>query len=245
MRTIQSQSFEDKQGTPEWVIVAIDLWKIYRLGKIEYPALRGVNMRVRRGEFVAVVGPSGSGKSTLLNLFGALDRPTRGKVIIDGVEISALRSDELADLRNKKLGFVFQTFNLIPYMSALDNVEVPMIASGLTPKERRARAEELLALVGLKGFERNRPNELSGGQQQKVAIARALANDPQIILADEPTGNLDSKSADEVVEILHNLNKRGVTIIMVTHNLNLIKYCHKVYWMKDGLVEKEVEQNVR
>lgn len=245
MRTIQSQSFEDKQGTSEWVIVAIDLWKIYRLGKIEYPALRGVNMRVRRGEFVAVVGPSGSGKSTLLNLFGALDRPTRGKVIIDGVEISALRSDELADLRNKKLGFVFQTFNLIPYMSALDNVEVPMIASGLTPKERRARAEELLALVGLKGFERNRPNELSGGQQQKVAIARALANDPQIILADEPTGNLDSKSADEVVEILHNLNKRGVTIIMVTHNLNLIKYCHKVYWMKDGLVEKEVEQNVR
>lgn len=245
MRTIQSQSFEDKQGTSEWVIVAIDLWKIYRLGKIEYPALRGVNMRVRRGEFVAVVGPSGSGKSTLLNLFGALDRPTRGKVIIDGVEISALRSDELADLRNKKLGFVFQTFNLIPYMSALDNVEVPMIASGLTPKERRARAEELLALVGLKGFERNRPNELSGGQQQKVAIARALANDPQIILADEPAGNLDSKSADEVVEILHNLNKRGVTIIMVTHNLNLIKYCHKVYWMKDGLVEKEVEQNVR
>jgi putative ABC transport system ATP-binding protein len=245
LRTIQSQSFEDKQGTSEWVIVAIDLWKIYRLGKIEYPALRGVNMRVRRGEFVAVVGPSGSGKSTLLNLFGALDRPTRGKVIIDGVEISALRSDELADLRNKKLGFVFQTFNLIPYMSALDNVEVPMIASGLTPKERKARAEELLALVGLKGFERNRPNELSGGQQQKVAIARALANDPQIILADEPTGNLDSKSADEVVEILHNLNKRGVTIIMVTHNLNLIKYCHKVYWMKDGLVEKEVEQNVR
>jgi putative ABC transport system ATP-binding protein len=245
LRTIQSQSFEDKQGTSEWVIVAIDLWKIYRLGKIEYPALRGVNMRVRRGEFVAVVGPSGSGKSTLLNLFGALDRPTRGKVIIDGVEISALRSDELADLRNKKLGFVFQTFNLIPYMSALDNVEVPMIASGLTPKERRVRAEELLALVGLKGFERNRPNELSGGQQQKVAIARALANDPQIILADEPTGNLDSKSADEVVEILHNLNKRGVTIIMVTHNLNLIKYCHKVYWMKDGLVEKEVEQNVR
>ncbi|MCQ5362248.1 MAG: ABC transporter ATP-binding protein [Candidatus Methanomethylicia archaeon] len=242
---MQSQSFEDKQGTSEWVIVAIDLWKIYRLGKIEYPALRGVNMRVRRGEFVAVVGPSGSGKSTLLNLFGALDRPTRGKVIIDGVEISALRSDELADLRNKKLGFVFQTFNLIPYMSALDNVEVPMIASGLTPKERRARAEELLALVGLKGFERNRPNELSGGQQQKVAIARALANDPQIILADEPAGNLDSKSADEVVEILHNLNKRGVTIIMVTHNLNLIKYCHKVYWMKDGLVEKEVEQNVR
>jgi len=241
---VQSLSVVEKEPSSDSVITAIDLWKIYRLGKVEYPALRGINMRIRRGEFVAVVGPSGSGKSTLLNLFGALDRPTRGKVIIDGVEISALKSDELAELRNKKLGFVFQTFNLIPYMSALDNVEVPMIAPGLPPKERRARAMELLALVGLKGFEKNRPNELSGGQQQRVAIARALANDPQIILADEPTGNLDSKSATEVIEILHKLNKRGVTIVMVTHNLGLIKYCHRVLWMKDGLVDKEVEQSV-
>ncbi|MCX8181837.1 MAG: ABC transporter ATP-binding protein [Candidatus Methanomethyliaceae archaeon] len=240
---VQRQSIEE-EDLSECVIVAIDLWKIYRLGKVEYPALRGINMRIRRGEFVAVVGPSGSGKSTLLNLFGALDRPTRGKVIIDGVEISALRSDQLAELRNKKLGFVFQTFNLIPYMSAVDNVEVPMIASGLSPKERRARAMELLALVGLNGFEKNRPNELSGGQQQRVAIARALANDPQIILADEPTGNLDSKSAAEVIDVLHNLNKKGVTIIMVTHNLGLIKHCHRVLWMKDGLVEKEVKQIV-
>ncbi|NHV45843.1 MAG: ABC transporter ATP-binding protein [Candidatus Verstraetearchaeota archaeon] len=202
-------------------------------------------MKIRKGEFIAIVGPSGSGKSTLLNLLGALDRPTKGKVIIDGTDISKLKSNELAELRNKKLGFIFQTFNLIPYMSALDNVEVPMIASGIPPKERKERARKLLELVGLKGFEKNRPSELSGGQQQKVAIARALVNNPQIILADEPTGNLDSKSANEIIEILHDLNKKGVTIILVTHNLNLIKYCHRVFWLKDGLIEKEVEQNVK
>jgi len=237
------QSIEEKKS--EWIIIAIDLWKIYKSGKIEYPALRGINMKIRRGEFIAIVGPSGSGKSTLLNLFGALDRPTKGKVIIDGIDISTLKSNELAEFRNKKIGFIFQTFNLIPYMSALDNIEVPMIASGISPKERKIRAKELLELVGLKGFERNRPSELSGGQQQRVAIARALINNPQIILADEPTGNLDSKSANEIIEILHNLNKRGVTIILVTHNLNLIKYCNRVFWMKDGLIEKEVEQNVK
>lgn len=240
----QNLILDDHSKPSNGIIAAIDLWKIYRLGKVEYPALRGINMQIKKGEFVAVIGPSGSGKSTLLNLFGALDRPTRGKVIIDGVDISGLSSDKLAELRNKKLGFVFQTFNLIQYLSALDNVELPMIASGASPRERRDRAMELLSIVGLKGFEKNRPSELSGGQQQRVAIARALANDPQIILADEPTGNLDSKAADEVIEVLHNLNMRGVTIIMVTHNLALIKYCHRVFWMKDGLVEKEVEQNV-
>ncbi|MGC8935997.1 MAG: ABC transporter ATP-binding protein [Candidatus Methanomethylicaceae archaeon] len=241
---MQDQAVEDAEKVSEDVIVAIDLWKVYKLGKVEYPALRGVNMRIKRGEFVAIVGPSGSGKTTLLNLFGVLDRPTRGEVIIDGVNISKLKSDELAELRNRKIGFVFQTFNLIPYMTALDNVEVPMIASGLPSKERRARAMELLALVGLNGFEKNRPSELSGGQQQRVAIARALANNPQIILADEPTGNLDSRSAAEVIDTLHNLNKRGVTIIIVTHNLSLIEYCHRVLWMKDGIVEKEVKQIV-
>jgi len=233
--------FEEKQ----WIITTIDLWKIYKSGKIEYPALRGINMKIRKGEFIAIVGPSGSGKSTLLNLLGALDRPTKGKVIIDGIDISKLKSNELAELRNKKLGFIFQTFNLIPYMSALDNIEVPMIASGIPPKERKERARKLLELVGLKEFEKNRPSELSGGQQQRVAIARALVNNPQIILADEPTGNLDSKSANEIIEILHDLNKKGVTIIFVTHNLNLIKYCHRVFWLKDGLIEKEVEQNVK
>ncbi|MCC6013950.1 MAG: ABC transporter ATP-binding protein [Candidatus Verstraetearchaeota archaeon] len=241
MQLIENLKNEEKQ----WIITTIDLWKIYKSGKIEYPALRGINMKIRKGEFIAIVGPSGSGKSTLLNLLGALDRPTKGKVIIDGTDISKLKSNELAELRNKKLGFIFQTFNLIPYMSALDNVEVPMIASGIPPKERKERARKLLELVGLKGFEKNRPSELSGGQQQKVAIARALVNNPQIILADEPTGNLDSKSANEIIEILHDLNKRGVTIILVTHNLNLIKYCHRVFWLKDGLIEKEVEQNVK
>ncbi|MCQ5337736.1 MAG: ABC transporter ATP-binding protein [Candidatus Methanomethylicia archaeon] len=241
MQLIENLKNEEKQ----WIITTIDLWKIYKSGKIEYPALRGINMKIRKGEFIAIVGPSGSGKSTLLNLLGALDRPTKGKVIIDGIDISKLKSNELAELRNKKLGFIFQTFNLIPYMSALDNVEVPMIASGIPPKERKERARKLLELVGLKGFEKNRPSELSGGQQQKVAIARALVNNPQIILADEPTGNLDSKSANEIIEILYDLNKRGVTIILVTHNLNLIKYCHRVFWLKDGLIEKEVEQNVK
>jgi putative ABC transport system ATP-binding protein len=241
LQLIENLKNEEKQ----WIITTIDLWKIYKSGKIEYPALRGINMKIRKGEFIAIVGPSGSGKSTLLNLLGALDRPTKGKVIIDGIDISKLKSNELAELRNKKLGFIFQTFNLIPYMSALDNVEVPMIASGIPPKERKERARKLLELVGLKGFEKNRPSELSGGQQQKVAIARALVNNPQIILADEPTGNLDSKSANEIIEILHDLNKRGVTIILVTHNLNLIKYCHRVFWLKDGLIEKEVEQNVK
>jgi putative ABC transport system ATP-binding protein len=241
LQLIENLKNEEKQ----WIITTIDLWKIYKSGKIEYPALRGINMKIRKGEFIAIVGPSGSGKSTLLNLLGALDRPTKGKVIIDGTDISKLKSNELAELRNKKLGFIFQTFNLIPYMSALDNVEVPMIASGIPPKERKERARKLLELVGLKGFEKNRPSELSGGQQQKVAIARALVNNPQIILADEPTGNLDSKSANEIIEILHDLNKRGVTIILVTHNLNLIKYCHRVFWLKDGLIEKEVEQNVK
>jgi len=241
LQLIENLKNEEKQ----WIITTIDLWKIYKSGKIEYPALRGINMKIRKGEFIAIVGPSGSGKSTLLNLLGALDRPTKGKVIIDGIDISKLKSNELAELRNKKLGFIFQTFNLIPYMSALDNVEVPMIASGIPPKERKERARKLLELVGLKGFEKNRPSELSGGQQQKVAIARALVNNPQIILADEPTGNLDSKSANEIIEILYDLNKRGVTIILVTHNLNLIKYCHRVFWLKDGLIEKEVEQNVK
>jgi len=226
------------------VIVANDLWKIYRLGKIEYPALRGISLRVKRGEFIALVGPSGSGKSTLLNLFGALDRPTKGQVLIDGVDISRLSDDRLAELRNKKLGFVFQTFNLLAYMSAADNVEVPLIASGKPSRVRREKASEVLALVGLKGFELNKPSELSGGQQQRVAIARALTNDPKIILADEPTGNLDSKSAAEIIGILNTLNKKnGVTVIMVTHNLQLTKYCHRVWWLKDGILEKEVVQN--
>ncbi|MEM4478597.1 MAG: ABC transporter ATP-binding protein [Candidatus Methanomethylicaceae archaeon] len=229
----------------EIIIEAIDLWKIYRTGKIEYPALRGVNLKIKKGEFVAIVGPSGSGKSTLLNLLGALDRPTKGKVIVDGIDISKLNNNQLAELRNKKIGFIFQTFNLIPYMNALENVEVPMIAAKINSKERRNRAMQLLSIVGLEQFYKNRPSELSGGQQQRVAIARALINNPKIILADEPTGNLDSKSAYEIMEVLKKLNNNGSTIILVTHNLQLIKYCDRVLFMKDGNIEKEEIINVK
>jgi len=179
------------------------------MGRLEYTALQGINLKAKLGEFIAIVGPSGSGKSTLLNLIGALDRPSKGNVWIDGTDISLLSDNKLAELRNRKIGFIFQTFNLLSYMGASDNVEVPLIASGLSPQERIARSYELLAMVGLKGFEKNRPGMLSGGQQQRVAIARALANRPPILLADEPTGNLDSKSAAEVMEILKKLNSGG------------------------------------
>jgi putative ABC transport system ATP-binding protein len=225
-------------------IAAKELWKIYCLGKVEYPALRGLTMEVEQGEFIAVVGPSGSGKSTLLNLFGALDRPTRGQVLIDGVDISKLNDDKLAELRNRTIGFVFQTFNLLPYMNSLENIEVPLIAGGVAGPVRRKKSQKLLEMVGLKGFERNRPSELSGGQQQRVAIARALTTDPKIIMADEPTGNLDSKSAREIIEVLHQLNEReNVTVVMVTHNLQLTDYCRRIIYVKDGLIEKEVKQD--
>lgn len=222
------------------IIIAKDLWKIYKLGKLEYPALRGVSFTVKRGDYIAIVGPSGSGKSTLLNVLSALDKPTKGTVLIDGIDISKLSEDKLAELRNKKIGFVFQTFNLLNYMSAIDNVEVPLIAAGLPKSVRMRRARELLEVVGLKGFEKNRPTELSGGQQQRVAIARGLTNNPQILMADEPTGNLDSKSASEIIEILNNLNKdKGVTVIMVTHNLQLTTYCNRIWYVKDGVIERE------
>ncbi|RWX74306.1 MAG: ABC-type antimicrobial peptide transport system, ATPase component [Candidatus Methanosuratincola subterraneus] len=228
------------------VMVAEDLWKVYRLGQIDYPALRGVSFSVKKGEYIAIVGPSGSGKSTLLNLMGALDRPTKGKMMIDGVEISKLNDKKLAELRNRKLGFVFQTFNLLSYMSAAENVETPLIAAGVPPEERRRRSYALLEMVGLKGFERNRPSMLSGGQQQRVAIARALANEPQIILADEPTGNLDSKSSHEIIEILRRLNEeKGVTIVMVTHNLELTSYCDKTWFFRDGKIEREEVRNAK
>jgi len=235
---------ENSTGQRHAAIVARELWKIYRIGKVEYPALRGLNMEVEEGEFIAIVGPSGSGKSTLLHLFGALDRPTKGQVFIDGVDISKLSDDKLAELRNRTIGFVFQTFNLIPYMNSLANIEIPLIAGGVIGSVRQKRAHGLLEMVGLKGFERNKPGELSGGQQQRVAIARALTNNPKIIMADEPTGNLDSSSSKEIIEILNRLNKQeNVTIVMVTHNLLLTNYCNRIIYVKDGLIEKEVKQN--
>ena len=224
------------------VVVSLrDVWKIYRVGKIEYPALRGVTLDVYENELLAVVGPSGSGKTTLLNLIGALDRPTRGEVYIDGVSLSTLSENELAELRNRKIGFIFQQFNLISYLTALENVELPMIAAGLPARVRREQAKRLLEEVGLGDRLYNRPIELSGGEQQRVAVARALANNPSIILADEPTGNLDSKNAHQLLRLFRRLVDEGkATIVLVTHNLELTQYCNRVAYLRDGRIERVV-----
>lgn len=224
-------------------VETIDLWKIYKVGQIEYPALKGVNLKVGQGRFVAVVGPSGSGKTTLLNIVGALDKPTKGEVLIDGVPVSKLNGNQLAELRNRKIGFVFQAFNLIPYMSALQNVELPMIAAGVPAKERRDKALKLLELVGLRDKALKRPLELSAGEQQRVAMARALSNDPSLILADEPTGNLDSKTALVVVKAFRELcSSSKVTVVMVTHNMEITKFCDSIVYLRDGAIEREVVQ---
>jgi len=220
------------------VVVTEDLWKVYRVGRVEYPALRGINLVVEEGEFLAVVGPSGSGKSTLLHIIGGLDKPTRGEVLVDGVRISGLGRNELAEYRSKKVGFVFQFYNLIPYLTAVENVELPMAIAGVGREVRRSRALELLKLVGLAGMAFKRPTELSGGEQQRVAIARALANEPRLVLADEPTGNLDSSSAKAVTKTFRGLvDEEGVTVIMVTHNIELTKHCDRVAKLRDGRVE--------
>jgi len=222
------------------LVVVEDLWKIYKVGKVKYPALRGVNMVVRRGEFVAIVGPSGSGKSTLLQLIGGLDKPTLGRVIVDDVDLSKLSSDGLADYRNRKIGFVFQFFNLIRYLTAVENVELSKAIAGEGSRARRARAMELLEMFGLKDEAWKKPTELSGGEQQRVAIARALINEPTLVLADEPTGNIDSGSAKVVVDAFDRLvDEKLVSVLMVTHNLELIKYCDRVVNLKEGKVESE------
>ncbi len=219
-------------------VEVVELQKVYRTGKIEYQALRGVSFVVQKGEFVAIVGPSGSGKTTLMNVIGTLDRPTSGEVFLDGTPVSKLDDDEYANLRNKKLGFVFQSFNLVSYLTALENVELPLLASGVQPQVRRKKALELLDYLGLANKSNKKPNELSGGEQQRVAVARALISDPSLILADEPTGNLDSKSAEAVVSLLRGVSVgRGVTVMMITHNLDLTKSCHRVFRLRDGLIE--------
>ena len=205
------------------------------LGKVPVEAIRGVNLRVEKGDFLAILGPSGSGKSTMLNLIGALDKPTSGVMKIDGVDISQLNENQLADLR-RRIGFVFQFFNLIPRFTAKDNVELAMSIAGTTRGERGKKAEELLENVGLKDRIKHKPAELSGGQQQRVAIARAIANNPRFLLLDEPTGNIDSKTAQEVIGIIKDLNEKGVTTIMVTHDQNLAKKAKRVVRMFDGLV---------
>ena len=237
MAGVVLESGERQAG--DYVVEVIGLKKVYRSNGIDTYALNGVDLRVRRGEFIAIVGPSGSGKSTLLNMLGALDKPTEGKVIIDGVDITTLSDNKRAELRNEKIGFVFQSYNLIPRIDVLRNVELPLVLRGISPAERRRKALEMLEEVGLADKARNKPNQLSGGQQQRVAIARALVTDPSIILADEPTGNLDSKSGQAIVELFKTLNRKGRTIIVVTHNMEVAHETNRIIYLRDGRVERE------
>jgi len=223
----------------DWVIEAKDLTKVYKMGEIEVHALRGLSVQIARGEIVSIMGPSGSGKSTLMNIIGCLDRPTGGEYFLDRERVSDLKDDQLASIRNQKVGFVFQTFNLLPRATALSNVELPMRYSG-NKKNRKKRALSALEAVGLSDRVRHRPNELSGGQQQRVAIARALVNEPAIILADEPTGNLDTSSGDEIMELLLSLNQdHGTTLVIVTHDPEIALQTGRVIHILDGVVEEK------
>lgn len=218
------------------VVRVVDVTRRYFMGKVEVNALRGINLLVARGEFLSIMGPSGCGKSTLMHILGCLDRPTSGHVHLDEVDVDELDDNSLAEIRNKKVGFVFQTFNLLPKLNAIENVELPLIYAGIGFDNRRKKAAELLKVVGLKERMFHKPSELSGGQSQRVAIARALANDPSIILADEPTGNLDSKSGDEIINLFQELNKRGITLIIVTHDQEIADHSKRIVRLRDGLV---------
>lgn len=213
-----------------------DIWKIYRVGDMEVQALRGLSLTIEQGEFVAIMGSSGSGKSTLMNILGCLDQPTKGYYRLNGVEVENLRPDQLADIRNQQIGFVFQSFNLIPRTSALENAQLPLFYRGLSLKEQRANAAAALQRVGLSGREHHYPTQLSGGQQQRVAIARALVTAPSLLLADEPTGNLDTQSSREIMAILEGLNREGITVILVTHEVDVAAYAHREIVIKDGQV---------
>jgi putative ABC transport system ATP-binding protein len=224
-------------------VIQLDhIHKTYTMGDVDVHALRGVSLTIREGEFVAIMGASGSGKSTTMNILGCLDRPTRGTYILDGEDVSEMSKDERADIRCQKIGFVFQGFNLLSRTSALENVELPMLYLGVETAERHQRAMEALAAVGLAGREQNHPNQLSGGQQQRVAVARSLVNNPALILADEPTGNLDSRTSVEVMEIFQRLNReRGITLVLVTHEADIAQYAQRVVVFKDGKIKKDYQ----
>jgi len=224
---------------PDEVIVVDNLWKTYNMGAEQVHALRGVNLRIRHNEYVAIMGPSGSGKSTLMNLIGCLDTPTQGSYWLNGHEVSELNDDELARIRNKEIGFVFQTFNLLARATALHNVELPLIYNGTPAEERIERAKAALTAVNLGERMYHKPNELSGGQRQRVAIARALINHPSIILADEPTGNLDSKTGAEIMALMDELHSRGNTIIVVTHEPDIASYAHRIVHIRDGEIASD------
>lgn len=226
----------------EDIIVVEDLHKIYKMGDVDVHALRGVSVIIKRGEFVSVMGPSGSGKSTFMNIIGCLDKPTSGTYFLEGRDISQLDKNRLAEIRNKKIGFVFQNFNLLPRATALENVELPLLYDSIPSGKRTKIVREALAMVGLQEREKHYPTQLSGGQQQRVAIARAIINEPSILLADEPTGNLDTNTSVEIMEIFKALNAQGKTIIMITHDREIARYAGRVIQFRDGKVVNEEEE---